>query len=203
MTEYQHIEFRAVDRPLTDKQLAFAEDQSSRAEVDRWSLSVEYHYSDFRGDVNKLLRGGYDVFLQYANYGVREIRLRLPGGLPLDKRMQSKYFSLENLTWTKDKRGPGGILTVCPFHESGDRDEVWDFGSYKSPKHWLDEASALAEARGRDNYKAAAAILADMQEAIGGDEGKKITRKHAAHLTKKHPTLTQLKGSLRKRGLLD
>ena len=61
----------------------------------------------------------------------------------------------------------------------------------------------LAFARGTDNYKAAADILADLREAIGGKEGDKIARRHAAHLAKKYPTLNQLKSSLRKRGLLD
>ncbi len=59
------------------------------------------------------------------------------------------------------------------------------------------------DARGTANYKAAAEMLADLREAVGGDEGEKITRKHAAHLTKKHPTLNRLKSSLRKRRLLE
>ena len=57
-------------------------------------------------------------------------------------------------------------------------------------------------AGGTPNYAAAADILADLGEAIGGEEGQKITRKHAAHLVKKHPTLNRLKSSLRKRDLL-
>ena len=40
-------------------------------------------------------------------------------------------------------------------------------------------------------------------EAIGGDQGQLLVRRHAARLAKKHPTLSRLKGSLRKRGLLD
>ncbi len=68
---------------------------------------------------------------------------------------------------------------------------------------WLREATKLVDARGTANYKAAAEILADLREAVGGDDGEKITRKHAAHLTQKHPTLTHLKSSLRKRGLLE
>ena len=55
MSEYQYVEFQAVDRPLNHKQLEFAERQSSRAEVSRRSLTVEYHYSSFRGDVDGLL----------------------------------------------------------------------------------------------------------------------------------------------------
>ena len=73
----------------------------------------------------------------------------------------------------------------------------------KAPQKWLREADKLVEARGTRNYRAAAEILADLREAVGGDEGAQITCKHAAHLAKKHPTLTHLKSSLRKRGLLE
>ncbi len=72
----------------------------------------------------------------------------------------------------------------------------------KSPKKWLSEAEKHADAGGTVNYKEAAEILADLREAIGGDQGDSITRRHAAHLVRKHPTLNMLKSSLRKRGLL-
>ena len=99
MSEYQYIEFRAIDRSLNDKQLAFAQQQSSRAEVSRRSLTVEYHYSDFRGDVDGLLRNGFDVFLRYANYGGREIRLRMPAGLPFDESVWSEFVDGDGLVW--------------------------------------------------------------------------------------------------------
>ena len=73
----------------------------------------------------------------------------------------------------------------------------------KAPQKWLREAEKLVEARGTDNYTAAAEILSDLREAVGGDEGAQLTRKHAAHLAKKHPTLNRLKSSLRKQGLLE
>ena len=73
----------------------------------------------------------------------------------------------------------------------------------KEPNKWLRKTEKLAEARGTKNYEAAAEILADLREAVGGDEGDRITRQHAAHLANKHPTLTHLKSSLRKRCLLD
>lgn len=71
-----------------------------------------------------------------------------------------------------------------------------------APQQWLKQAEQLVDARGTANYKAAADILADLREAIGGDEGEKMTRRHAARLAKKYPTLNHLKSSLRKRGLL-
>ena len=110
MSEYQYVVFQAVDRPLNDKALAFAERQSSRADVSRWSLSCEYHYSSFQGDVDGLLRRGYDVFLQYTGFGDREIKMRLPHGLPFAKSVWSKYIDGERLEWMKDSKGPGGIL---------------------------------------------------------------------------------------------
>ena len=73
----------------------------------------------------------------------------------------------------------------------------------KAPKTWLKEAEQLVDARGTDNYRAAAEILSDLREAVGGDDGEKIARRHAAHLAKKHPTLNHLKSSLRKHGLID
>ncbi len=388
MSEYQYIEFQAVDRPLNDKQFEFAQRQSSRAEVSRRALTVEYHYSDFRGDVDGLLRNGFDVFLQYANYGVREIRLRLPSGLPFEKNVWSEFVDGERLKWSTDAKGKGGILALCPFHEAGEMAEAWEFDQYvdaavqvrerlmagdlralyllwlcaadddyndpdetieppvphgmaeltghsenlltffgldtlllkaaaegvdrapagasqdqmledwvqslsatrsksllmrflvedsqvikaetmeeirnsqspipwpnsekkrtfrqlletcevlrseenaihkrkaeaeakreaakvekerqvrmkemvASPATWLAKAEKLADARGTDNYIAAADILADLREAVGGDEGDKIARRQAQHLAKKYPTLNHLKSSLRKRGLLD
>ena len=388
MSEYQYVEFQAVDRPLNDKQLAFAQQQSSRAEVARRSLTVEYHYSSFRGNIDGLLRNGFDVFLHYANYGVREIRLRLPSGLPFKKNVWSKFVDGERLKWSTDTNGKGGILAICPYHEAGEMAEAWDFDQYvdaavqvrerlmagdlralyllwlcaadddyndpdetiepavphgmaevagrsenlltffgldtlmlkaaaedvdgapaglsqeqmledwvrsltaerskslltrflvedsqvikvetmeeirnsqspiawptaekkrtyrqleercevlrseenaiherkaeaeakreaakaekerqarmkemvASPATWLTNAEKLADARGTDNYKAAADILADLREAIGGEEGDQIARRHAAHLAKKYPTLSRLKASLRKRGLLE
>ena len=388
MSEYQYVAFQAVDSPLNDKHLAFAQRQSTRAEVTRWSLSVEYHYSSFRGDVDGLLRRGYDVYLQHTNYGDRQIKLRLPHGMPVAKSVWSKYVDGEQLDWKKDTKGRGGILSLRPFHETGDLEEVWETQKYldaavqvrehllsgdlralyllwlcaadddyndpakmieppvphgvsdiathggellsffgldplllvaagknveaaptneskveffsrwvkaipdqgakvlllqflsgdaasvkanllaeirhsqhqdgwpttdkqrslaelllqtevlrsgekakraykaeaktkreaakaerkrtdrmkemvKDPKKWLHETELLVDARGTDNYKAVAEILYDLCEAVGGDEGEKITRRHAAHLSKKHPTLNHLKSSLRKRGLLE
>ena len=398
MSEYQYIEFRAVDRPLTDKELEYAEQQSTRAEISRWCFSNEYNYGSFRGNVDGMLKRGYDVFLEYANYGTRTLKIRLPAGLPFEKKLWSRFIDGEFLHWDPDSKGMAGTLVLEPCFEP--RDPFWEFddclndvialrerlisgdlralyilwlcvagdenfdpsetveppvplglldfdleldglfGFYdinpllvnaaadiplpkgkkqqktqtpdvvspaerlkpwlkslsakqvkdhleqllvgdtatvkaeilaaaakdlatarktdwptvelkrtleklweqtdilreefiakeqkreaakakrdaakavkarekrlaemvKDPQKWLSESERLAEERGRSNYKLAAEILADLQEAIGGAKGKAIARKHAAHLTKKHPTLTHLKGSLRKQGVLD
>ena len=390
MSEYQYIAFQAVDTILTNKQLEFMHTQSSRAEISRSSFTNEYNFGNFRGDVDKMLRSGYDVHLHYANYGTRRVSLRLPHGMPFPDDIWRRYFvENDSVGWKKDKTGLGGIVDLQPFHDAGSIDQLWEPHEYiedcvalrdrliqgdlralylvwlctassdyceweevgppvphglsefsdicgdllgffgvdplileaasqgiaplennpvsridaiakkwvaktkladardllvrfltenetgvkantlaqirdaqpsatwpstpgtrsfrqlteiadklrtqeiskqeakqkakekrrakkaeqqrqarmnkmkTDPEHWLKEASDLAAARGRDNYKAASAILADLRDAIGGAKGAKLSRTHAAHLCKKHPTLTQLKGLLRKQNLVD
>lgn len=387
MSAFQVVEFRAIDSPLTAQQLEFMDRQSSRADFSKWDYRVEYHYSSFRGDVDGMLRNGYDIFLLDSNYSQREMRLRLPLGLPFSDEQIARYFDIEGLKWTKDKKGSGGILCIAPALEdvpnlevgfdplfdaatvlrqmlargdlralyilwlcclndinqdidelfeppvphgladlpesakqilllfdldpllvdaaakgipsfdadattstreqtwistlapnqltkivqrllSGDPVELknsllsemrtqlpaitWPASDLKrsanelldlvqilretlsrqnhlkaaakakreaekaeiqrqkrmaemkaAPDEWLKRTSKLVEERGTDNYREAANILSDLREAIGGTEGEKVARRHAAHLAKKYPTLNVLKSSLRKSGLLD
>ena len=125
MSEYQYVEFRAVDKPLTNSELKFAEKQSTRAEISRWSFQNEYHYGDFRGDVNGLLRRGYDVFLHYANFGIRTVAFRLPTGLPFQKRLWSRYVGTGALRRERDRRGKAGIVLLSPQHDAGEIEELW------------------------------------------------------------------------------
>jgi hypothetical protein len=72
----------------------------------------------------------------------------------------------------------------------------------RSPQKYLDEVNKHVAMRGREHYDQAAQILSEIREAIGGEKGEKVARKHAAHLRKKHPTLNMLIGALRRKGLL-
>jgi len=72
----------------------------------------------------------------------------------------------------------------------------------KSPQTFLKKADKLVAAGGTANYKAAAEMLAEIREAVGGERGDKIALTHAAKLRAEHPTLSHLTGSLKKRGLL-
>lgn len=138
MSEYQFVSFRAIDRPLTDLQLKFMNRQSSRAEFTRWEYKVEYHYSSFRGDVEGMLGNGYDIFLNYTNYGDREIRIRLPRGLPFSPDLWPSYFDGDGLEWTADKRGPGGVLRIAPpFEEASEATGEFD--------DYLDASAKLRE----------------------------------------------------------
>lgn len=120
MTNSHIVKFRAVDRPLNEKQLEFMKRQSSRAEFSRWSFEVEYNYSSFRGDINAMLQNGYDIFLQVSNYDGRDVRIRMPNGFPFPKKVWSKYLNADGVEWIPDKKGNGGVLAISPTIEDAD-----------------------------------------------------------------------------------
>src|SRR6266850_3591244 len=103
MSEYQYIAFRAIDRPVSEKDLAYMRRQSSRAEITPWTFDNEYHYGDFHGDALTMLRRGYDIYLHYANFGTRKLLIRLPHNLP-DSPGASPYFGEDGLQFLKDKQ---------------------------------------------------------------------------------------------------
>jgi hypothetical protein len=125
MSKYQYLAFRAIDKAVSEKNLKFMRQQSSRAEITPWSFDNEYQYGDFHGDAAEMLRRGYDFHLHYANFGIRTLMIRLPNGLP-DPPAAQAYFDKESLTFSKDKQGPGGILGVEPFYEPGDLEDLWE-----------------------------------------------------------------------------
>jgi hypothetical protein len=126
MSEYQLIAFRAIDGPVSEKNLEYMRRQSSRAEITPWSFDNEYHYGDFRGDAFEMLRRGYDLHLHYANFGIRKLLIRLPNGLP-DSNAAKPYLAEDQLRFVQDKKGPGGTLAIEPFLQPGDVEELWEF----------------------------------------------------------------------------
>jgi hypothetical protein len=125
MSEYQYVAFRAIDQAVSERNLAFMRQQSSRAAITPWSFENEYHFGDFHGNVVEMLRRGYDIHLHYANFGVRTLLIRLPYGFP-NARVAKPYLADDSLRFVKDKQGPGGTLAIEPYYEPGDLDELWD-----------------------------------------------------------------------------
>ncbi|HLW64786.1 MAG TPA: hypothetical protein VKS79_05655 [Gemmataceae bacterium] len=125
MSEYQRIAFRAIDGPVSEKNLKFMERQSTRAEITPWAFDNEYHFGDFHGDTMEMLRRGYDVLVHYANFGIRTLMLRVPHGLP-DFATAKLYLDGDSLRFEKDKQGPAGILCMEPCFEPDQIEELWD-----------------------------------------------------------------------------
>ena len=55
MSEYQYYEFQAVDRQLSDRDMEELRALYTRAEITRTSFTNEYHWGDFKGNVEKVL----------------------------------------------------------------------------------------------------------------------------------------------------
>jgi hypothetical protein len=123
MSEYQFIHFLAVDKPLNDKQLAFMRRQSTRAEITEWEFTNEYDFGDFHGNAKEMLRRGFDIHLHYANFGIRRLMIRLPNGLPCDRRTFNKFQVEGRIEWMADKKAKGGILYIEPEADAGTFEE--------------------------------------------------------------------------------
>jgi hypothetical protein len=78
MSEYQYLEFRAVDRPLDDRQMQKLRAVSSRAGITPTSFVNEYNWGDFKGDPDEWMEKYFDAFLYCANWGTRRFMLRFP-----------------------------------------------------------------------------------------------------------------------------
>ena len=90
MSEFQYYEFQAVDRPLTKEQMAELRAISSRATISPNQDVNVYNFGGFGGDPAKLMERYFDGYLYLANWGTREIMLRVPRSL-LDLETAGRY----------------------------------------------------------------------------------------------------------------
>lgn len=118
MSEYQYYEFQAVDRPLTQEQMAKLRRYSSRAQITPSSFVNVYNWGDFRGDPRKWIEEYFDAFLYLANWGTRWFMLRVPAGL-LEPDIASLYCAKESLLC----RSKGNHL-ILSFH-SDEEEYEW------------------------------------------------------------------------------
>lgn len=118
MSEYQYYEFQAVDRPLTQAEMAELRTLSSRATITSTRLVNVYNWGNFRGDPATLMERYFDAFVYIANWGTHEFTLRLPRRL-LDPKTAGRYcvddaaearVADDNviLTFRSDAEGEGG-----------------------------------------------------------------------------------------------
>jgi hypothetical protein len=79
MSEYQYYEFAAIDGPISDEGLRYARGCSSRATVSRFRWHNVYHFGDFHGSEEILLKY-YDAHFYTANWGTVRLGLAFPKG---------------------------------------------------------------------------------------------------------------------------
>ena len=73
MSEYQYYEFQAIDRPLSEKEMAELRSRSTRARITPTSFVNDYSWGDFKGDENAWMAKLADV-----NYFSPPATIKLP-----------------------------------------------------------------------------------------------------------------------------
>ena len=129
MSEQQYVAFRAIDKPVSKDNLEYMHTQSSRAEITARAFDNEYSYGDFRGDIEEMMRRGFEFHLHYANFGIRKLCIRFPNGIPTltDKKL---YFVKDGLDYKKDKNGSGGILSIDPCFEPEELENIHSYEEF-------------------------------------------------------------------------
>ena len=81
MSEYQYYEFQAIDRPLTQREMAELSSFSTRARITPTSFINDYSWGSFKGDAELWMEMYFDAFLYLSSWGCRVFELRLPARL--------------------------------------------------------------------------------------------------------------------------
>lgn len=121
MSEYQYYEFRAVDRPLDERELRTLRSLSTRAEITPTSFVNTYNWGDFKGDPDALMEKCFDAFVYVANWGTRRFVLRLPRKL-LTRQLLSSYCRGESLR--ARTAGESIVINFCREEDGGE----WEDG---------------------------------------------------------------------------
>jgi hypothetical protein len=128
MSEYQYYEFRAIDRPLTEKQMEELRRLSTRAEITPTSFTNEYHWGNFKGSPRKLMHEYFDAFVYVANWGTHQLMFRIPGN-SLDIATTRGYQHRETL-----EIDPGKDHVVLDFGTADDEPpDDWEAGERRMP----------------------------------------------------------------------
>jgi hypothetical protein len=90
MSEYQFYEFQAIDRLLSPEDQSYIHSLSSRVKLTRDNAKFNYSYGDFRGKVEDTLERCFDMMVYVANFGVRQLLIRLPKAL-VDPQVFTPY----------------------------------------------------------------------------------------------------------------
>ena len=120
MSEYQYYEFAAVDRPLGARDLDALRGLSTRAHITPTSFVNTYQWGSFQGDPRRLVERYFDAFLYLANWGTRELIVRLPARL-LDPDTAQRYCAGDAVSaWPT-----GEHVVVAAMSEDEEGDFEW------------------------------------------------------------------------------
>jgi hypothetical protein len=168
MSEYHYYEFRAVDRPLTDRQMRELRAVSTRAAISRTSFSNHYEYGDLKANPRDLLVKYFDASLYFAHWMHLEIAFRFPKDA-VDVKALRRYAGGH----TFDVRMMGGDAIVAISVESdGETFDAADDGSA-----WLSSLIGVrADIANGDRRAPYLAWLLDVQCGVVDDDAPEPAR---------------------------
>ncbi|HEY5913694.1 MAG TPA: hypothetical protein VJA21_24160 [Verrucomicrobiae bacterium] len=147
MSEYQYYEFAAIDGPISDEGLRYARGCSSRAEVSRVRWQNTYHFGDFHGSVDTLLKY-YDAHFYIANWGTVRLVLAFPKGVITPDALQPYLRGGERYEDTLTIKEIGNRLIV--WWERNEEGGWFETGG----EGLIDELVGIREELMRGDYRA-------------------------------------------------
>jgi hypothetical protein len=155
MSEYQYYEFRAIDRPLTDRQTRELRAISTRAAISRTSFSNHYEYGDLKANSRDLLVKYFDASLYFANWLFLEVAFRYPKGA-VDTKALRRYAAGHTVDIRSTARD---VIVAISLESDGESFDTADDGS-----SWLSSLIALrADIASGDERALYLAWLLDLQ----------------------------------------
>jgi hypothetical protein len=147
MSEYQYFEFAAIDGPISDEGLRYARGCSTRAEVSRVRWQNTYHFGDFHGSIDTLLKD-YDAHFYIANWGTVRLGLAFPGGAIQPETLQPYLRGGERYEDTLTIKEIGNRCIV--FWERNEDGGYFETGG----EGLIDELIGIREELMRGDYRA-------------------------------------------------
>jgi hypothetical protein len=122
MSEYQYYEFQAIDRPLDKAAQASLRRLSSRARITARGFTNHYEWGDFKGCPRALMEEWFDLHLYLADWGTRQLMMRLPQRLLSREHTQPFLRHLDDV----EARVSGDHLILDIRREEVETDGDWD-----------------------------------------------------------------------------
>jgi hypothetical protein len=122
VSEYQYYEFQAVDRPLTDAEMLEMRAVSSLADITPTRFVNEYNWGDFKGSPARWMERYFDAFLYLANWGSRQLMLRVPAGT-LDADTLQRYHGGDRAS-----AHVHGDAVILSFSSDDEDHDSWEEG---------------------------------------------------------------------------
>ncbi len=173
MSEYQYYEFKAVDKPLNEKDMQALRDLSTRARITTTSFVNEYNWGDFKGNPLKLVEKYFDVFLYVANWGTHWFMIKVPRHL-VDINKINQYCTGESVLIHEKEEN-----LIIEFISETD-DHEWEEG-----EGWLSSLISLRADIINGDYRALylAWLFCAQMEEMEDDEPEPPVRPNLADLS--------------------